>query len=324
MPPRTRDFITVESPEPHRDRTKAILQQHPEARSLIGRNPLSFLLIAGVVALQTLIAFIVRDQTWWVPLVVAYGIGAYANHSLFVLIHECAHNLIFKRQSSNILAGILADFPNLVPSSVSFRSYHLKHHSFQGDYDLDADLPSRWEARLVGSSFPGKALWLLFFPVFQALRPPRLKEIGFANSWTFVNWIIVAGYDVLIAVFFGPGALLYLFLSFFFSIGLHPLGARWIQEHYLTSPPQETYSYYGPLNSLALNVGYHNEHHDLPSVPWNRLPRLKALAPEWYDNLVSHRSWSKLLWRFLSDPGISLFSRIIRTNRGGVAVTAEV
>ncbi|HEX7573170.1 MAG TPA: fatty acid desaturase, partial [Bacteroidota bacterium] len=128
---------------------------------------------------------------------------------------------------------------------------------------------------------------------------------------------------VLIAVYFGPGALLYLGLSFFFSIGLHPLGARWIQEHYLTSPPQETYSYYGPLNSVALNVGFHNEHHDLPSVPWNKLPRMKEMAPEWYDKLVSHRSWSKLLWRFLADPDISLFSRMVRKNRGDVPVTAE-
>jgi sphingolipid 4-desaturase/C4-monooxygenase len=324
MPPRSRDFLYTESPEPHRERTKSILKLHPEVRDLISRNPFSFFLILGVVALQTLLAFLVRNQPWWIPVIVAYGIGAYANHSLFVLIHECAHNLIFKRKSANVLAGMLADFPNLVPSSVSFRSYHLKHHSFQGDYDLDADLPSRWEAKLAGSSFPGKALWLLFFPVFQALRPPRLKEIGFANMWTFVDWIVVLGYDVLIAVYFGPGALLYLGLSFFFSIGLHPLGARWIQEHYLTSPPQETYSYYGPLNTVALNVGFHNEHHDLPSVPWNKLPRMKEMAPEWYDKLVSHRSWSKLLWRFLADPDISLFSRMVRKNRGDVPVTAEV
>jgi len=34
----------------------------------------------------------------------------------------------------------------------------------------------------------------------------------------------------------GPKALLYLLISFFFSVGLHPLGARWIQEHYLVHP----------------------------------------------------------------------------------------
>jgi sphingolipid 4-desaturase/C4-monooxygenase len=73
-----------------------------------------------------------------------------------------------------------------------------------------------------------------------------------------------------------------------------------------------------------LNVGYHNEHHDLPSVRWNRLPKLKAIAPEWYDNLVSHRSWARLFWRFLSDSNLSLFSRMVRKNRGGLAVQAEV
>src|SRR5215813_10864202 len=64
----------------------------------------------------------------------------------------------------------------------------------------------------------------------------------------------------------------YLVFAFFFSIGLHPVGARWIQEHYTYDFDQETFSYYGPINLVALNMGYHNEHHDLPSVPWNNLP----------------------------------------------------
>jgi len=266
----------------------------------------------------------VKDAPWWIAIAIAYVIGAFANHTLFVLVHECAHNLIFKRKGGNILAGILADFPIVVPSSVSFRTYHLKHHSFQGDYYLDADLASRWEAKLIGSTFIGKALWLLFFPVFQALRPPRLKEIQFANVWTFVNWFFVFAYDAAVFVFLGPTAFLYLVASFFFSIGLHPLGARWIQEHYLTSPPQETYSYYGPVNILALNVGFHNEHHDLPSVPWNKLPQMRRIAPEMYNTLAWHKSYVRLLWRFLTDGNLSLFSRILRTNRAGVAVEPVV
>jgi sphingolipid delta-4 desaturase len=33
------DFQYADAPEPHRERTKAILKAHPETRELIGRNP---------------------------------------------------------------------------------------------------------------------------------------------------------------------------------------------------------------------------------------------------------------------------------------------
>jgi sphingolipid delta-4 desaturase len=100
------------------------------------------------------------------------------------------------------------------------------------------------------------------------------------------------------------------------------LGARWIQEHYLVlDRSQETYSYYGSLNGINMNVGYHNEHHDMPSVPWNNLPKLKAMAPEYYDNLLYHKSFVKLFFQFLFSQEIGLFSRIIRKERGNVPLS---
>lgn len=323
MKKRKREFIFTDQPEPHRERTKTILKSHPEIRTLISRSPVSVYIILGIVALQLTISILLSENFWWLALMTAYLIGAFANHTLFVLIHECSHNLIFKSKTMNMIVSILADIPNTIPTAISFRSYHIKHHSFHGNYYLDADIASRWEARLIGNSLFGKALWLFLFPVFQGLRPPRLKEIKFGSTWTFINWFIVFGLDIALIYYFGWISFLYLIASLFFAIGLHPLGARWIQEHYLTYPPQETYSYYGPLNVLALNVGYHNEHHDFPSIPWNKLPKLKSLAPEFYNNLHFHKSWTKLLFKFLFDPNLSLYSRMIRTNRDGLALDKD-
>jgi sphingolipid delta-4 desaturase len=59
-------------------------------------------------------------------------------------------------------------------------------------------------------------------------------------------------------------------------------------------------------------MGYHNEHHDLPSIPWNNLPKLRAMAPEFYDDLKYHSSWSRLLFQFVFDKRYSLYSRVER------------
>ena len=75
----------------------------------------------------------------------------------------------------------------------------------------------------------------------------------------------------------------------------------------------ETYSYYGPLNAVTWNVGYHNEHHDFPRVPGWKLPQIKALAPEFYDSLPCHMSWTYVLWRYATDPTMTPFSRVRRS-----------
>ena len=135
------DFTYSEKPEPHRSRTKEILSQHPEVRNLIGKNPYSFIAIIGLVGAIVFLSYLLRDSSWWLIFLAAYLIGAFINHSLFVMIHECTHNLLFKRKSWNAIASIIANLPHVLPSAVAFSRYHIKHHSFQGIYELDGDLP---------------------------------------------------------------------------------------------------------------------------------------------------------------------------------------
>jgi sphingolipid delta-4 desaturase len=306
------ESIRVDYPEPHPERRKRILASHPEVKALFGRHPATAGWVFFLVALQIAVAYGLRESPFWVLLIASYTVGACANHALWVLIHECTHNLVFKTRVGNSWLQIIANLPIIFPSAMSFRIYHLQHHSHQGEYGRDADLPRPFEAKFIGNGFLGKSFWMLFFFLSQLIRVPFLRGIKPFNVWVLINLIVEVGFLAGVIVFLGKGAFIYLALASVFSIGLHPLGARWIQEHYVVHPNQETYSYYGSLNRMAFNVGYHNEHHDFMVVPWVNLPKVRATAPEFYDTLYYHRSWPKLLWRFLTDPQLHLASRVTR------------
>ena len=59
-------------------------------------------------------------------------------------------------------------------------------------------------------------------------------------------------------------------------------------------------------------MGYHVEHHDFVNVPGRDLPRLHAIAREYYEGLTSHRSWTQIFYTFVKSPRLSHHSRFIR------------
>lgn len=309
------EYYKVDDVNIHVKRRKEIIAKYPEVRSLYGHYPLSALYITLIVSTQIIISYFLKDSPLWLILLVAYGVGAFFNHSLYVMIHECCHNLVFRRALHNKLMAFVCDFPLVLPSALGFRKYHLIHHKHLGEYHYDPDITSYAEGRLVGNSSFMKAMWLFFFSLSQALRPIKVKFYKPLNAWTASNVIVQLLINVAIYFLIGPMALLYLALSTLFALGLHPLGGRWIQEHYITKEGQETYSYYGPLNKLTFNMGYHNEHHDFMHIPWINLPKLKAMAPEYYDTLKSYDSWTKVVLMFIFDKKLNSFSRIIHPDK---------
>lgn len=308
-------FTHSDTPPPHRERAKQIRAAHPDVRALFRRDRWSavwtVLLVAAQLAMG--IGLAVSYAPWWAILLVAYAFGAFANHALFVLMHDFTHNLVFRKTNSNRLGSIFANIAIVFPAAIGFRNYHLLHHKYLGMRGLDADVPTPREARWVGNSWWRKTLWLAMFWAVQALqRPTTVKSIRSVDRWVVLNAVTMAAAMTPIVWFFGWWPVAYLFMSTVFSLGLHPVGARWIQEHYVFNEGQETYSYYGPLNKLSFNMGYHNEHHDFPQVPWSRLPAIRALAPEFYNNLYHHRSWTRLLLYVLFSREFRLHNRIVR------------
>ena len=105
-------FVFAAGREPHAARAKEILKAHADIRKLAGRNPWSAVLIAALVAFETALAGLLSGQSVWVILLAAWLVGAFASHALWVLIHDCAHNLVVKSGPWNKVFAMAANLPH--------------------------------------------------------------------------------------------------------------------------------------------------------------------------------------------------------------------
>ncbi|MCV9385242.1 fatty acid desaturase [Reichenbachiella ulvae] len=303
-------FYWSDEREPHFDRRKEILSKYPQIRELFGIDKGLKWKTLSLVVFQLASAPFIAELAWYWYVPLAYFIGASVSHTLFLAIHELSHDLAFKDRVKNNWLALIANLPIIFPYAMSFRTYHLKHHWEQGDAKNDTDLPTDVE-RKIFKGYIGKLLWATNQILFYALRPMFVHPIKL-EKWHKINIVFQIAAIALYWYVVGTGAILYLLLSIFLAGSLHPLAGHFIAEHYVFVEGQETYSYYGPLNIFALNVGYHNEHHDFPNVPGTRLPDVKKTAPDYYDNLFTHKSWSMVIVKFIMNPRISLGSRVKR------------
>lgn len=87
------------------------MAKHPEVKNLFGFCPRQKYWVTLSVVAQIFFAYLLRDQSWWLIIPLAYVVGGTINHSLFLAFHELAHNLFFDRPVHNTLFGFFANLP---------------------------------------------------------------------------------------------------------------------------------------------------------------------------------------------------------------------
>jgi len=308
------EFFWSNENEPHAKRRKEILDKHPEIKKLMVVDHAFKYQVVTLAIFQLAMAFAMSylNVTWLNLALVTYIVSGTANHALLLAIHEVSHNMAFGhiKPLYNRIFGIVVNLPIGVPMSMSFKKYHLEHHRYQGHEHVDVDIPTEIEAKLFTTTI-GKAIWMFLQPFFYALRPLVVYPKAACKLEVF-NFILQIAFDVMIFHFFGVKAIFYLIAGSLLGMGLHPVAGHFISEHYMFSVDFETYSYYGILNKLTFNVGYHNEHHDFPNIPGSLLPKVREFAPEYYNTLPYHTSWVKVLYDYITDPAIGPYARMKR------------
>lgn len=305
-----RTFERVHTPEPHAERRRALLAKYPAIRALYGCDRRTAYVTIAVVIAQLALASFASSLPWWALVIGGYTIGAPLTHWLSMAIHETSHGLGAKTVRGNDAIALLANVPMLLPVAMTFHRYHGAHHTYLDVEGKDTDLPLAWEVQHIGDSTWRKLAWLLVHPIayiargFTFAKKPTKKEIS--------NIATIVLVDLALYRWLGTSAIVYLAISFYFAHGLHPVAGHFVHEHYTFAKGQETYSYYGPLNHITFNVGYHVEHHDFTRIAGWRLPELTRMVPE-YRALVSHTSWTRILWRFVTDRSMGYASRYVRS-----------
>lgn len=238
------------------------------------------------------------------PLLNVLGVPLLA-HSLVIaayLIHECAHNTIFKSNAHNAALGeVLCWLTGAAYGRYEdIRHKHMRHHVDRGDViavdfrPLLARRPSllRMMKALEWAYVPALDLYMHAMVLWL---PFRLESRRHLRPRVLAVLAVRAAFFALVAWVSPPALLLY---AVAYMIFLHVMRFMDVHQHTYDvletlererGPEVERYdrafeernTYSNPislsrpwLNLMMLNFGYHNAHHAKPTAPWYKLPAL--------------------------------------------------
>jgi fatty acid desaturase len=243
-------------------------------------------------------ALILSLQPAWM----AFGTLALAHGMVIAayLIHDCAHNAMFRLPRHNTACGRVLSWlaGGCYATYEDIRATHMRHHVENSDA-MEFDYRACLARHPVLRRAAGAAEWL-YVPAVELLMhamlilAPFLFEERRAQRRRVIA-ITAIRFGLLAGVFlYSPWAylcyllayLLFLTVLRFMDALQHNYGDDmagrkgdriYEQSHTFSNPASLRYPW---LNLLTLNFGYHNAHHARPTTPWHALPSLHSALPE--------------------------------------------
>jgi fatty acid desaturase len=226
-------------------------------------------------------------------------------HSMVIaayLLHECAHNTIFKSPQHNALLGEILAWINgaCYGSFDNIRDKHFRHHVDRADvvaFDYRSRLARFPRAlkiiqALEWAYIPAVEILMhalvLVLPFTLASRRQRRTRILLVLAMRGTLLLYLAVFHSKVFILYITSYLLFITVMRFMDVHQHtyeifetleqPRGAeakQFDRDYEHANTYSNLISTRHPwLNLLVLNFGYHNAHHFKSAIPWHRLPAL--------------------------------------------------
>ena len=235
-------------------------------------------------------------------------LGAPLTQGLYVLSLEYSGNLCFGQEVLDRVGGIVGNLITGVPYAELVRYVDAEHRAFcHSKVYIDPHKPSETEIKVVQGAGM-KIGYMCLYPIVYTYRLLFRHCISF-TFFLLGNVLGQIGFNILIWYWYGFICLFYLWLSTYIGMcPLHPCASHLLLQHNRFDKRLErvrTYSYYGVVNIVTLNIGYHRERHAENRVPWTYLPLVKCLMGE-QDRKVYYTSTIQAIHDFIFDSDIRL------------------